>query len=60
MANSFIEKITENGRVLYQLTITLPNGSKKVEKYERAFDVQKRQRQLEDDTRKNVTGSHYM
>ncbi|MDD2864361.1 MAG: hypothetical protein PHC99_06505 [Methylococcales bacterium] len=57
--SSIVEKITENGRVIYQLTITLPNGSKKVEKYERAFDVQKRQRQLEEDTKKGVTGSHY-
>lgn len=58
--SSVVEKITENGRVLYQLTITMPNGSKKVEKFERAFDVQKRQRQIEEDTRRHVTGNHYM
>lgn len=55
MAN-IVEKITENGRVFYQLTITLPNGSKKVEKYERAFDVQKRQRELESG---KGMGNHY-
>lgn len=61
MANTVVEKIVEpNGNVFYQLTITLSNGSKKVEKYERAFDVQKRQRQIEEDNRKGVTSNHYM
>lgn len=56
--NNVVEKIVEpNGRVFYQLTITLSNGSKKVEKYERAFDVQKRQRELENGSK--VVGNHY-
>lgn len=56
--NNVVEKIVEpNGRVFYQLTITLSNGSKKVEKYERAFDVQKRQRELESDGK--AMGNHY-
>lgn len=56
-----VEKIVEpNGKVFYQLTLTLANGSKKVEKFERAFDAQKRQRQIEEDTRKHVTSNHYM
>ena len=59
--STVVEKICEpNGKVFYQLTINLQNGSKKVEKYERAFDAQKRQRHNEEDSRRNVTTNHYM
>lgn len=59
--SSVVEKIVEpNGKVIYRLTIKLPNGSQKVENFERAFDAQKRQRQLEEEPRKGVTGNHYM
>jgi predicted transglutaminase-like protease len=58
--SSIVEKIVEpNGKVLYRLTIKLANGTQKVENFERAFDAQKRQRQIEEDTRKGVTGNHY-
>jgi hypothetical protein len=59
--SSVVEKIVEpNGKVIYRLTIKLPNGTQKVENFERAFDAQKRQRQIEDDTRKGAVGNHYM
>jgi hypothetical protein len=55
-----VEKVCEpNGKIVYRLTTTLPNGTKKIENFERAFDAQKRQRQIEEDNRKQVTGSHY-
>ncbi len=60
--STVVEKICEpNGKIVYRLTIKLPNGSQKVENFERAFDAQKRQRQIEDErTKRNVTGNHYM
>ena len=55
-----VEKICEpNGKIVYRLTIKMPNGTTKIENFERAFDAQKRQRQLEDGNRKEVIGSHY-
>jgi hypothetical protein len=58
--STVVEKIVEpNGRVLYRLTIKMSNGTQKIENFERAFDAQKRQRQIEEDTRKGVTGNHY-
>jgi len=55
-----IEKICEpNGAIVYRLTVTLANGTKKIENFARAFDAQKRQRQIEEDNRKHVTGNHY-
>ena len=45
--STVVEKICEpNGKIVYRLTIKLPNGSQKVENFERAFDAQKRQRQI--------------
>lgn len=59
--SSVVEKIVEpNGKVIYRLTIKLPNGTQKVENFERAFDAQKRQRQIEEDSKKGITGNHYM
>ncbi len=59
--DTIVEKICEpNGKIVYRLTIKMPNGTKKIENFERAFDAQKRQRQIEEDNRKNVTGNHYM
>lgn len=59
--STVVEKICEpNGRVFYRLTIKMPNGTTKVENFDRAFDAQKRQRQIEEaGTKKNVTGNHY-
>lgn len=58
--SSIVEKIVEqNGKVIYRLTIKMPNGTQKIENFERAFDAQKRQRQLEDDNRKGISGNHY-
>jgi hypothetical protein len=58
--SSVVEKIVEqNGKVIYRLTIKMPNGSKKVETFERAFDAQKRQRQIDENNRKGTTGNHY-
>ncbi len=58
--STIVEKIVEpNGKVLYRLTIKMPNGTQKVENFERAFDAQKRQRQIEGDNRKSVSGNHY-
>lgn len=59
--SSVVEKIVEpNGKVIYRLTIKLPNGTQKIENFERAFDAQKRQRQIEDESKKGATGNHYM
>ena len=58
--STVVEKICEpNGKIVYRLTIKMANGITKVENFERAFDAQKRQRQLEDGNRKEVIGSHY-
>jgi hypothetical protein len=58
--STVVEKICEsNGKIVYRLTIKLPNGTKKIENFERAFDAQKRQRQIEEDNRKHVLGNHY-
>lgn len=58
--SSVVEKIVEpNGKVVYRLTIKLPNGTQKVEVFERAFDVQKRQRQIEESSKNGVKGNHY-
>jgi hypothetical protein len=58
--STVVEKICEpNGKIIYRLTIKLSNGSTKVENFERAFDAQKRQRQIEEDSRKGISGNHY-
>jgi hypothetical protein len=58
--SSVVEKIVEpNGKVIYRLTIKLPNGTQKVEVFERAFDVQKRQRQIEENSKNGSKGNHY-
>lgn len=58
--SSIVEKICEpNGKIVYRLTTTLANGTKKIENFERAFDAQKRQKQIDDGTKKNSLGSHY-
>ena len=58
--STVVEKICEpNGKIVYRLTIKMANGITKVENFERAFDAQKRQRQIEEDPRKGITGSHY-
>ncbi len=59
--SSVVEKICEpNGKIVYRLTTTLANGTKKIENFERAFDAQKRQRQIDEEGKsKNVRGNHY-
>lgn len=58
--SAVMEKISEmNGEVYYRVTIKLPNGTTKIEKFARLFDAQKRIRQIEEDTRRHVTGNHY-
>lgn len=58
--STVVEKIVEpNGKVFYRLTIKMANGTTKVENFDRAFDAQKRQRQIDEDNRKSAIGSHY-
>lgn len=59
--SAVVEKICEpNGRIVYRLTIKLPNGTTKIENFDRAFDAQKRMKEIDAlGTKRNVIGSHY-
>jgi hypothetical protein len=60
MGAAVLEKICEpNGAISYRVTIRMPNGTSKVENFTRLFDAQKRLKQEEEGTKKNVTSSHY-